>query len=75
MSGPVLGSAAPAGAREAGFHRAAPVTASLIGPQGEYVAMRNVIAAGSAIAADPTGLVFLRFQRYFVAGLNLGAVK
>ncbi|SCD38758.1 multiple sugar transport system permease protein [Streptomyces sp. LcepLS] len=37
--------------------------------------MWNVIAAGSAIAAAPTGLLFLRFQRYFVAGLNLGAVK
>lgn len=52
-----------------------PVTASLIGLQGEYVSMWNVIAAGSVIAADPTVLVFLRFQRYFVAGLNLGAVK
>ncbi|MDT0424651.1 ABC transporter permease family protein [Streptomyces evansiae] len=52
-----------------------PVTASLIGLQGEYVSMWDVIAAGSVIAADPTVLVFLRFQRYFVAGLNLGAVK
>ncbi|WP_431038283.1 carbohydrate ABC transporter permease [Streptomyces sp. P6-2-1] len=52
-----------------------PITASLIGLQGEYVSMWNVIAAGSVIAAAPTVLVFLRFQRYFVAGLNLGAVK
>jgi multiple sugar transport system permease protein len=37
--------------------------------------MWNVIAAGSVIAAAPTVAVFLRFQRYFVAGLNLGAVK
>jgi multiple sugar transport system permease protein len=52
-----------------------PVTASLIGLQGQYVSDWNVIAAGSAIAAAPTVLVFLRFQRHFVAGLNLGAVK
>lgn len=52
-----------------------PITASLIGLQGQYVSMWNVIAAGSVIAAAPTVAVFLRFQRYFVAGLNLGAVK
>ncbi|MFE9248992.1 carbohydrate ABC transporter permease [Streptomyces sp. NPDC007088] len=52
-----------------------PITASLIGLQGEYVSMWNVIAAGSVIAAAPTVIVFLRFQRHFVAGLNLGAVK
>ncbi|WP_405793142.1 carbohydrate ABC transporter permease [Streptomyces sp. NBC_01506] len=52
-----------------------PITASLIGLQGQYVSMWNVIAAGSVIAAAPTVVVFLRFQRHFVAGLNLGAVK
>jgi multiple sugar transport system permease protein len=52
-----------------------PVTASLLGLQGQYVSQWNVIAAGSVIAAAPTVLVFLRFQRHFVAGLNLGAVK
>ncbi|MFB7270882.1 carbohydrate ABC transporter permease [Streptomyces sp. NPDC056244] len=52
-----------------------PITASLIGLQGQYVSMWNVIAAGSVIAALPTVLVFLKFQRHFVAGLNLGAVK
>ncbi|MEW2549711.1 carbohydrate ABC transporter permease [Streptomyces sp. NPDC047002] len=52
-----------------------PITASLIGLQGQYVSDWNVIAAGSVIAAAPTVLVFLRFQRHFVAGLNLGAVK
>lgn len=52
-----------------------PVTASLIGLQGQYVSQWNVIAAGSVIAAAPTVAVFLRFQRHFVAGLNLGAVK
>jgi multiple sugar transport system permease protein len=52
-----------------------PITASLIGLQGQYVSLWNVIAAGSVIAAAPTVAVFLRFQRHFVAGLNLGAVK
>ncbi|MEJ8672469.1 carbohydrate ABC transporter permease [Streptomyces sp. MS1.AVA.1] len=52
-----------------------PITAALIGLQGQYVSMWNVIAAGSVIAAAPTVAVFLRFQRHFVAGLDLGAVK
>ncbi|MYS21015.1 carbohydrate ABC transporter membrane protein 2, CUT1 family [Streptomyces sp. DvalAA-14] len=52
-----------------------PITASLLNLQGQYVSQWNVIAAGSVIAAAPTVLVFLRFQRHFVAGLNLGAVK
>lgn len=52
-----------------------PITAALIGLQGQYVSMWNVIAAGSVIAAAPTVAVFLCFQRHFVAGLNLGAVK
>ncbi|MFA3840449.1 carbohydrate ABC transporter permease [Streptomyces aureus] len=52
-----------------------PITASLINLQGQYVSQWNVIAAGSVIAAAPTVLVFLRFQRHFVAGLNVGAVK
>ncbi|MFE9809848.1 carbohydrate ABC transporter permease [Streptomyces sp. NPDC005548] len=52
-----------------------PITAALIGLQGQYVSMWNVIAAGSVIAAVPTVAVFLRFQRHFVAGLNVGAVK
>jgi multiple sugar transport system permease protein len=52
-----------------------PVTPALLGLQGQYVSMWNVIAAGSVIAAIPTVAVFLRFQRHFVAGLNLGAVK
>jgi multiple sugar transport system permease protein len=52
-----------------------PVTPALIGLQGQYVSSWNVIAAGSVIAALPTVLVFLRFQKHFVSGLALGAVK
>jgi multiple sugar transport system permease protein len=52
-----------------------PVTPALLGLQGQYVSMWNVIAAGSVIAAVPTVAVFLRFQKHFVSGLAVGAVK
>ena len=52
-----------------------PVTPALLGLQGQFVSYWNVIAAGSVLAAIPTVVVFLRFQRHFIAGLNLGAVK
>ncbi|HTI19873.1 MAG TPA: carbohydrate ABC transporter permease [Kutzneria sp.] len=52
-----------------------PVTPALLSLQGQFVSYWNVIAAGSVIAAIPTVAVFLRFQRHFIAGLNLGAVK
>jgi multiple sugar transport system permease protein len=52
-----------------------PVTPALLGLQGQYVSMWNVIAAGSVIAAIPTVAVFLKFQKHFVSGLAVGAVK
>lgn len=52
-----------------------PVTPALLGMQGQYASTWNVIAAGSVIAALPTVVVFLRFQKHFVAGLAVGAVK
>lgn len=52
-----------------------PVTPALLGLQGQYVSAWNVIAAGSAIAAIPTVAVFLRFQKHFISGLAIGAVK
>jgi multiple sugar transport system permease protein len=52
-----------------------PVTPALLTLQGQFVSYWNVIAAGSVIAAVPTVAVFLRFQRHFISGLNLGAVK
>lgn len=52
-----------------------PVTPALLTLQGQFVSYWNVIAAGSVIAAIPTVAVFLRFQRHFISGLNLGAVK
>ena len=35
----------------------------------------SVIAAGTVIAAVPTVAVFLGFQRHFISGLAIGAVK
>ncbi|MGS2640708.1 MULTISPECIES: ABC transporter permease subunit [unclassified Streptosporangium] len=52
-----------------------PVTPALLGLQGQFVSSWNVIAAGTIIAAVPTLLVFLRFQRHFISGLAIGAVK
>jgi multiple sugar transport system permease protein len=52
-----------------------PVTPALLSLQGQYVSTWNVIAAGSVIAAIPTVAVFLRFQKHFISGLAIGAVK
>ena len=52
-----------------------PVTAGAARPPGPVRLAWNVIAAGTVIAAVPTVAVFLRFQRHFVSGLALGAVK
>jgi multiple sugar transport system permease protein len=52
-----------------------PVTPALLGLQGLFVSSWNVIAAGTVIAAIPTLVVFLRFQRHFVSGLAIGAIK
>ncbi|MCK2241666.1 MULTISPECIES: carbohydrate ABC transporter permease [unclassified Crossiella] len=52
-----------------------PVTPALLGLQGQYVSTWNVIAAGSVLAAIPTVAVFLRFQKHFISGLAIGAVK
>jgi multiple sugar transport system permease protein len=52
-----------------------PVTPALLGLQGQFVSNWNVIAAGSVIAAIPTVMVFLRFQKHFISGLAIGAVK
>ncbi|HON12662.1 MAG TPA: hypothetical protein PK897_00895 [Treponema sp.] len=43
--------------------------------QGEFISNYNMIAAGSIIAAAAPLLVFLLFQRYFIAGLTVGAEK
>ena len=52
-----------------------PVTTGLASLQGQYIQDWTVIIAGSLIATMPTVLVFLFLQRYFIAGLTLGATK
>jgi multiple sugar transport system permease protein len=52
-----------------------PVTAALLGLQGTYVSDWGLISAATITAAIPTLIVFLRFQKSFVDGLTLGAVK
>ena len=52
-----------------------PVTASLLGLQGTYLSDWGLISAGTITAAIPTLIVFLLFQKSFVDGLTLGAVK
>ena len=52
-----------------------PVTTGLASLQGQYIQDWTVIISGSLIATMPTVLVFLLLQRYFIAGLTLGATK
>ena len=52
-----------------------PVTASLLGLQGTYISNWGLVSAGTITAAIPTLIVFLLFQKSFVGGLTLGAVK
>ena len=43
--------------------------------QGEFGTDYGVIFAGAALAALPILLFFLLFQRYFLEGVRLGALK
>ncbi|MFN8473125.1 MAG: carbohydrate ABC transporter permease [Anaerolineae bacterium] len=52
-----------------------PVTTGLSVLQGQFITEYSIIIAGSIIAALPTVLVFIFLQRYFIAGLTLGATK
>jgi multiple sugar transport system permease protein len=52
-----------------------PITASILSLFGEYSAEWNLIAAATVIAAIPCVIVFVMFQKQFVGGLALGAVK
>ena len=52
-----------------------PVTLGLANMQGEFVSYYNMTAAGSIIAMALPLAFFLLFQRYFVRGMTVGAVK
>lgn len=52
-----------------------PVTLGLANMQGQFISNYNMIAAGSIIAAVVPLAIFLMFQRFFISGLTVGAVK
>lgn len=52
-----------------------PITLGLVNLQGQYVSQYNIIAAASIIAMAIPVIVFLIFQRFFIEGLTIGAVK
>ena len=52
-----------------------PIVSALNNLQGEFFTNFNLLAAGALLAAVPSILVFIAFQRHFVRGLTLGATK
>jgi multiple sugar transport system permease protein len=52
-----------------------PITSSLANLGGEFVRDDNLIAAASMFVALPTLIVYFALQRYFIAGLTIGAEK
>ncbi len=55
--------------------RLKPVTLGLANMQGEFISYYNMTASGSIIAMILPLVFFLAFQRYFVSGMTVGAVK
>ena len=51
------------------------ITLGLVNLKGQYHASWNLIAAASLITAAVPLVVFLIFQKYFIEGLTVGAVK
>ncbi|MFT4039271.1 MAG: carbohydrate ABC transporter permease [Thermomicrobiales bacterium] len=52
-----------------------PITSSLANLGGEFFTNDNLIAAASMFVALPTLIVYFTLQRYFIAGLTIGAEK
>lgn len=52
-----------------------PITSSLANLGGEFFTDDNLIAAASMFVALPTLIVYFSLQRYFIAGLTIGAEK
>lgn len=52
-----------------------PIVSALNNLQGEFFTNYNLLAAGALLAAVPSLLVFILFQKHFVRGLTLGAAK
>jgi len=51
------------------------IMVGLISMKGQYSVAYGAQAAMAVIASIPTLLIFIFFQRYFIRGLTLGAVK
>jgi ABC-type glycerol-3-phosphate transport system permease component len=51
------------------------IMVGIITMRGQYSVAWGVQGAMSVIASVPTLLIFVFFQRYFIRGLTLGAVK
>ncbi len=52
-----------------------PITTGIASLRGQWLASWQLISAGSIVAALPPVAMFFIFQRQFIAGLTLGAVK
>ncbi|MHA3979110.1 carbohydrate ABC transporter permease [Halovulum sp. GXIMD14794] len=52
-----------------------PVTVGILSFEGEYEIAWNMVASGAVVAAIPTLLVFLIFQKHFIRGMTMGSVK
>lgn len=52
-----------------------PITSALANLSGEFFTDDNLIAAASVFVALPTLIVYFALQRYFIAGLTIGAEK
>ncbi len=52
-----------------------PATVGVLTFQGEYALSWPMVASGAVIATLPTVIVFLLFQRHFIQGMTVGAVK
>jgi multiple sugar transport system permease protein len=52
-----------------------PITAAIVGLQGQFFTDNNLIAAASLVTALPTLVVYFALQRHFIGGLTLGATK
>jgi multiple sugar transport system permease protein len=52
-----------------------PIVSALNNLQGEFFTNYNLLAAGALLAAVPSLLVYILFQKQFIRGLALGATK
>lgn len=52
-----------------------PVMLGIMGYKGAYVLQWNMISAAAILASAPTLIIFLCFQKYFIRGIVLGAIK